>query len=121
MKGLAAALAEGTIKDVAAFYAAQQPQPPNVRKPLSTAEWAERCDRCHGANGNSTDPRSPALAAQRADYLNKVLHAYRTGARRSPQMAAMSAVLSEEDVDNLSAYYARQHARAFVYVIVPPR
>jgi cytochrome c553 len=121
MKGLAAALAEGTIKDVAAFYAAQQPQPPNVRKPLSTAEWAERCDRCHGTNGNSTDPRSPALAAQRADYLNKVLHSYRTGARRSPQMAAMSAVLSEEDVDNLSAYYARQHARAFVYVIVPPR
>jgi cytochrome c553 len=121
MKGLAAALTEETIKDLAAFYAAQQPQPPNVRKPLSTAEWAERCDRCHGANGNSTDPRSPALAAQRADYLNKVLHAYRTGARRSPQMAAMSAVLSEEDVDNLSAYYARQHARAFVYVIVPPR
>ena len=121
MKGLVAALGDSTMKDLAAFYAAQQPQPPNVRKPLSTSEWAQRCDRCHGVNGNSTDPRSPALAAQRADYLNKVLHAYRTGARRSPPMAAMSAVLSEEDVENLAVHYARQQARAFVYVIIPPK
>jgi cytochrome c553 len=121
MKSLAAALAEGPIKDLAAFYAAQQPQLPNVRKPLSTAGWAQRCDRCHGVNGNSIDPRSPALAAQRADYLSKVLHAYRTGARRSPAMAAMSAVLSEEDVERLAAHYARQQSRAFVYMIVPPR
>jgi cytochrome c553 len=121
MKGLAAALADGAIKDLAAFYAAQQPQPPNVRRPLITAEWAERCDRCHGVNGNSTDPRSPALAAQRADYISRVLHAYRTGARRSPAMAAMSAGLSEEDVENLAVYYARQQSRAFVYVIVPAK
>jgi cytochrome c553 len=121
MKGLAAALADGTIKDLAAFYATQQPQPPKVRKPLSTAEWAERCDRCHGVNGNSTDPRSPALASQRADYLTGVLHAYRTGARRSPAMAAMSTVLSEGDVENLAVHYAHQQSRPPVYVIVPPK
>jgi cytochrome c553 len=92
-----------------------------VRKPLTSAEWAQRCDRCHGINGNSTDPRSPALAGQRVEYLEKVLHDYRTGARRSPPMAAMSAVLTEEDVDTLATYYARQQARAFVYVIVPPK
>jgi cytochrome c553 len=72
-------------------------------------------------NGNSIDPRSPALAAQRADYLTNVLHAYRTGARRSPAMAAMSAVLSEQDVEKLAAHYARQQPRAFVYMIVPPK
>ena len=120
MKGLVASLDGGTVQNLAAFYRAQQPQPPNVRKPLTTAEWAERCDRCHGVNGNSTDPRSPALAGQRADYLKKVLDEYRTGARKSPQMAAMSGVLNEDDVDKLAAYYARQNARAFVYVIVPP-
>jgi len=92
-----------------------------VRKPLTAAEWAQRCDRCHGINGNSTDPHSPALAAQRLDYLDKVLHAYRTGARSSPAMAAMSAVLSEQDVENLAAYYAHQQARAFVYLIVPAK
>jgi cytochrome c553 len=119
MKGLAASLDDNAAKNLSAYYAAQQPQAPKVRKPLTTAEWTERCDRCHGVNGNSTDPRLPALAGQRVDYLTKVLHDYRTGARKSPQMLAMSDVLSETDVDNLAAYYARQHARAFVYVIVP--
>jgi len=121
MKGLVVSLDDGAINDLAAFYASQRPQAPNVRKPLTTAEWAQRCDRCHGVNGNSTDPRSPALAAQRLDYLSKVLQAYRTGVRKSPEMAAMAAVLSEEDVEKLAAHYARQKARAFVYVISPPR
>jgi cytochrome c553 len=121
MKGLAASLDEAAAKNVAAFYASQQPQPTNVRKPLTTAEWVHRCDRCHGVDGNSTDPRLPALAAQRADYLEKVLHAYRTGERKSPQMAAMSDVLTEADVDNLAAYYARQKARGVVYVILPAK
>jgi cytochrome c553 len=121
MKGLAAALDEAAAKNLAAFYANQQPQPTNVRKPLTTAEWTQRCDRCHGVDGNSTDPRLPALAAQRVDYLEKVLHAYRTGERKSPQMAAMSDVLTEADVENLSAYYARQKARAVVYVILPAK
>jgi cytochrome c553 len=121
MKGPAAALDDRAIRDLAAFYATQQPQPPKVRKPLTTAELAARCDRCHGANGNSTDPRLPALAAQRQDYLEKVLHAYRTGARKSPAMAAMSEMLTEADVENLAAHYARQRARAFVYVILPSK
>ncbi len=121
MKGLAASLDEAAAKNLAAFYASQQPQPTNVRKPLTTPEWAQRCDRCHGVDGNSTDPRLPALAAQRLDYLEKVLHAYRTGERKSPQMAAMSEVLTETDVENLAAYYARQKARGVVYVIVPAK
>ena len=119
MKGLAAALDDATAKDLAAFYARQEPQPPKVRRPLSVAEWASRCDRCHGVNGNSIDPRLPALAAQRADYLEKVLHAYRKGERKSPAMAAMSEALTEADVDNLAAHYSRQTARAVVYVTLP--
>jgi cytochrome c553 len=119
MKGLAAALDDAAMKNLAAYYAAQQPQPANVRRPVSTAEWVERCDRCHGAGGNSTDPRLPALAAQRQDYLQKVLNAYRSGKRKSSQMAAMSQALTEPDVDGLAAYYARQKARAVVFIIVP--
>ncbi len=120
MKGPAAALDERAMKDLAAFYAAQQPQPLNVRRPLTTAEWSERCDRCHGPNGNSTDPMMPRLAAQRADWLEQVLQAYRTGARKSTAMAAMSALMSEADVKDLAAHYARQTARAVTYVVVPP-
>ena len=121
MKGIAASVDEPAAKNLAAFYVNQQPQPTNVRKPLSAAEWAQRCDRCHGVNGNSTDPRLPALAAQRVEYLEKTLHAYRTGDRKSPQMAAMSDVLTESDVENLAAYYARQKARGVVYIAVPAK
>jgi cytochrome c553 len=120
MKGPVAQLEERAIKDIAAFYAAQPPQAVNVRRPLTLAQWTERCDRCHGANGNSTDPLMPALAAQRADWLEQVLHAYRTGARKSTAMAAMSALMSEGDVKDLSAYYARQSARAVSYIVLPP-
>lgn len=121
MKAPAAALDARALADLAAFYAAQQPQAPSVRKPLSLAEWTERCERCHGANGNSIDPLMPALAAQRADWLEAVLNAYRTGARKSPAMSAMSASLSEADVRALAAHYARQAARPVVYVLVPEK
>ena len=121
MKGPATALDERATRDLAAYYASQQPQPPKVRRPLSTAELAARCDRCHGVNGNSTDPRLPALAGQRLDYLERVLHAYRTGARKSPAMAAMSEMLTEADVENLATHYARQRARSVVYVTLPAK
>jgi cytochrome c553 len=121
MKGAAAALNDRAIRDLAAYYSAQEPRPPKVEKPLTLAEWVQRCDRCHGVNGNSTDPRSPALAAQRVDYLDKSLRAYQTGKRKDSVMAAMSSSLSDADIGALAGYYARQRARAFVYVIVPSK
>ena len=121
MKALVAALDVEVIRDISAFYANQQPQQPNVRKPLTIQEWAQRCDRCHGVNGNSTNPRFPALAAQHAEYLEKVLKAYRTRARRSPEMAAMSDGLSDEETKHLAAHYARQKARAVIFVPLPSK
>jgi len=121
MKAPATSVDDRVVKDLAAFYANQQPRAPKVRKPLTTAEWAQRCDRCHGVDGNSTDPRSPALAGQRVDYLERVLHAYQKGLRKSPQMAAMSDGLTEADVAGLAAHYARQKPRAFVYVVLPAK
>jgi cytochrome c553 len=121
MKAPAAALDDKTLRDAAAYFAAQAPKPVSVRKPLALAEWVERCNRCHGANGNSTDPVIPAIAAQRADWIERVLHDYRTGARKSNAMSAMSASLSENDVKDLAAYYARQSARPVTYVIIPSK
>lgn len=121
MKFAASTLDDTAMANLAAFYAAQQPRPPKVVKPLSLAEWAQRCDRCHGVNGNSTDPRTPALAAQRVEYLQKALQAYQRGERRNSVMAAMSGSLTDADVAGLSAHYARQKARPFVFVMVPGR
>jgi cytochrome c553 len=121
MKGLTAALDDATIKNLAAFFASQEPKQPDVRKPLTTAEWAQRCDRCHGINGNSIDPRLPALAAQRADYLEKVLNDYRTGVRKSSRMAAMSDGLTDQDIAGLAAYYASKQARSVIFLTLPPK
>ncbi len=121
MKFAASTLNDAAMANLAAYYAAQQPRPPKVVKPLTLAEWAQRCDRCHGVNGNSTDPRTPALAAQRAEYLQKSLQAYQRGERRNSVMAAMSGSLTDADVSGLAAHYARQKARPFVFVMVPAR
>jgi cytochrome c553 len=120
MKGMVAALNDTAMKNLAAFYAAQEPKVPNVRKPMTTAEWVSRCNRCHGVNGNSTDPRFPMLASQRAGYLQKSLHEYRTThQRQSSAMIPMSEALNDDDIANLAAYYAHQKARAVLFVPLP--
>lgn len=119
MKAPAASLDDTAIKNLAAYYANQAPQLPKVRKPLTTAEMAQRCDRCHGVDGNSTDPRAPALAAQRADYLEKVMLAYRKGDRKSSAMTAMLDGVSDADIEDLAAHYARKKGRTMVYVPLP--
>ena len=121
MKALAASLDDNTLKNIAAYYAAQEPQAPNIRPPLTAQQWAQRCDRCHGLNGNSADPRIPELAAQRVEYLETALRDYQTHARTYPEMVAMSDVLSEDDVKNLATYYSHQKARAFVFMAVPEK
>lgn len=121
MKAPAASLDDTAIKNLAAYFADQTPQPPRVKKPLTTEEIAERCNRCHGVDGNSTDSRTPAIAAQRADYLDPVLRAYRKGERKSTAMNAMMDGLSDEDIADLAAFYARQKGRSVVYVPVPTK
>lgn len=119
MKGLAGALDDSAMKNLAAYFAAQEPKAPSVRKPLSTAEWVERCNRCHGVNGNSTDPRFPMLASQRVEYLQKALLDYRAQTRKSNEMHAMAGGLSEADIDNLAGFYAHEKARAVLFVPLP--
>lgn len=121
MKGLASSLDDAVMKNLAAYFSAQTPQAPNVRKPLSTSEWVERCNRCHGVNGNSTDPRLPMLASQRVEYLQKALLDYRAHTRQSSEMAAMAAGLSENDIDNLAAFYSHEKARAVLFVPLPAK
>ena len=119
MKSLVAGLSDADIQNLSVFYAAQEPKAPAVRKPLTTAEWAQRCDRCHGIDGNSIDPLMPALAGQREDYLAKALRAYKEGARTNPMMDAMSQALSETEINNLAAHYASKQSKTIVFVQAP--
>lgn len=64
------------------------------------------CVACHGANGISLIPMYPNLAGQKEQYLALQMKAFRDGTRKNMIMAPMAAGLSDEDIANLSAYYA---------------
>jgi cytochrome c553 len=67
------------------------------------------CQACHGPDGNGTgDGQYPRIAGQYADYLAKSLHDYKSGARVNAIMKGFADTLSEEDIENLSAFYAAQ-------------
>ena len=72
-------------------------------------EKAAVCFSCHGADGNSNTgqvPQPPKLAGQHADYLIRAMQDYASGARSNPIMAAFAANLTDEDREDLAAYYA---------------
>jgi len=112
-------LSDEDISNLATFYAAQEPVKRNVRMPLKTTEWIARCERCHGADGNSTDPRFPMLAGQNETYLRKVMQSYTDGERSKSVMHAMSAPLSKTDIERIVSYYASQEPRPVVYIQLP--
>jgi cytochrome c553 len=114
-----AGLSEAEIANLAAFYASQEPVRRDVRAPFSTAEWVQRCERCHGRDGNSTDPRFPMLAGQNEGYLRKAMQAYASGARPTSVMHAMSEPLSETDIERIVRHYASQEAKSVLYLQLP--
>jgi cytochrome c553 len=73
---------------------------------------AVMCAACHGADGNSINPEWPNLAGQNADYLTKQIIAFRDGSRVNAQMAPMVAALSDQDAENIAAYYASLDAKS---------
>lgn len=67
------------------------------------------CAACHGQAGISNNPIWPNLAGQNAAYLIKQLHDFKGNKGRSnPSMAPMVANLSDQDIDDLAAFYAKQ-------------
>ncbi len=70
------------------------------------AAKAQACGACHGPDGNSVNPEWPKLAGQHAQYTFTQLQAFNSGARTNPNMNAMVAPLSDEDMQDIAAYYA---------------
>ena len=65
---------------------------------------AKGCIGCHGAGGVSVVPTYPSLKGRDAAFVKDSLHQFRSGKRVSATMNAMSASLSDADIENLSAY-----------------
>ncbi len=68
------------------------------------------CGSCHGVDGNSPLDMNPKLAGQNASYLVKQLQDFKSGARPGVTMAAMVLSLSDQDMEDISAWYASQEA-----------
>ena len=72
-------------------------------------EKSKTCAACHGPTGNeSLDATYPKLAGQYPEYLAKALRDYKSGERQNAVMAGFAGALSEEDIDDLAAYYGAQ-------------
>ena len=72
---------------------------------------SEACVACHGGDGNATIRGTPSLAGHPAYYTHWQLVMFRNERRRDPQMTPMAAKLSDEDMADLSEYYAAQVSR----------
>lgn len=67
---------------------------------------AMMCQGCHGLDGRSQVPDAPNIAGQVEAYVVAQLHAFKSGARKSETMSVVASSLSDQDVDNLAAYYS---------------
>jgi cytochrome c553 len=119
MQSIVAPLSDDDINNVAAYYAASQPEGGTARKPLTTAQWAERCDRCHGLNGNSTDPQIPSISGQGEEYLAMAMTAYREQDRGNTIMRAMLKPMKDVEINNLARHYTGKKRKSVVFVRVP--
>ncbi len=80
--------------------------PAQARDAMAGRDKAAACAVCHGPLGLSVTPDAPHLAGQPSLYVATQLRAYRSGARRHEVMAVMARPLSDDDIDNLAAWYA---------------
>ena len=76
--------------------------------PAKGQEKAATCEACHGKDGAAIDPNYPNLGGQHYSYLVKALSDYRSGNRTNAIMASFAANLSNQDIEDLAAWYASQ-------------
>ncbi len=67
---------------------------------------AVTCVACHGAKGISNNPIWPNLAGQQEQYLIKQLKDFKSGKRKEPTMLPFIQGLTDQDINNLSAYFS---------------
>ncbi|MBY5993382.1 c-type cytochrome [Ferrimonas balearica] len=80
---------------------------------------AVTCIACHGMDGNSPIDMYPKIAGQHTGYMVKQLKEFRQAAqtggqegRHDPVMSGMAMALSDEDIADISAYFASQQISA---------
>lgn len=127
MQPIAQALSPADRAAMARYYAAlpvpttsADTGPPGAGDPgarLATrGRWSDgipACVQCHGPGGVGVGEHFPAIAGQPAGYLAAQLQAWRTGTRKNDPLELMrhlSRRLTEDEINAVSAWFARQPA-----------
>ena len=69
------------------------------------------CAACHSADGSRGSPANPILAGQHPEYLLKQLQEFKSGKRNNPVMKGFASTLSDDDMKNVTAFYAGKSAK----------
>ena len=117
MKPMASTLSDADMRNVAAFYESKAAKPGKSKTPATVALgqkiWrggiAEKsvpaCAGCHGPAGAGIPAQYARLGGQHAEYVSAELTLLRSGKRaNSPQMATISARLSDAEIAAVSDY-----------------
>ncbi len=76
--------------------------------PIAGQSKAELCFGCHAEDGNSTTPAIPKLAGQYGPYIYKQMRNYLANTRSHQIMNDLAFTVSDEDIADISAYFASQ-------------
>ena len=105
------------VASATGFAHAQAPSAPAAASavtPTSPAALQAKiamCLGCHNIPGYQASfpevHKVPMIAGQSAAYIEAALAAYKTGERRHPTMRGIADPLSEQDIKDVAAYYAK--------------
>jgi cbb3-type cytochrome c oxidase subunit III len=119
MQGMAAALSDADMKNIA-YWVTSKKAKPGFAKDKELVALGERiyrggvadrqiaaCAGCHSPSGAGIPAQYPRLSGQHADYTAAQLTAFRDGARgNSQQMTQVAAKLNDREIRALADYVA---------------
>jgi cytochrome c553 len=106
----AEALSDQDSEDIAVYLDGQKAGPAagSAGNAVAGQNKSAVCHACHGATGIAVQPIYPNLGGQHQDYLGNTLRAFRDGSRQNAIMGGFAVNLSDQDIDDITAWYASQ-------------
>jgi len=90
----------------------------SLAMPLAASELTDKCDSCHGKNGNSEDDKVPSIAGFSAVTIEDIMSQYKEKDRPADKykpkdgeetdMQEIAGKLSEAQIKEVASYYAKQ-------------
>lgn len=74
--------------------------------PAEGKALAGMCRTCHGIDGVARTAEAPNIGGEHFVYIQNQLRNFRSGKRTHEVMSVIASGLSDEDIDNLSAWYS---------------